>query len=339
MGTVEAGGLGVARYTSTGVLDDSFAPQGVRWIRQPTGWQEDQRDAQGRIVVLTRFRRATVGLVRYLPSGALDPRFGRGGYASVHVPETPREDAMPPLTPPEVAPTAFALQPSGGVLVAFAVAPYEPSGSSSYGAPRYILERLTPAGRLDRAFGRDGAVRLPWEVSMMGVAPSGHILLGSAEPAQRLQVRGEPRRLRLGFGSGRLLLANYTPTGRLDRAFGDDGVARSRPIGSGYQVGIDLRAIAFDSKGDTILVGELPKRTVDVPSGTGFLARYTAKGLDCSFGSNGVVIDDEIGGASAVAVQPNGRIVVAGWSRKAFMAARYMGGGTPHTCENQAATR
>lgn len=341
MGTTETGELGVARYTSSGVLDGSVAPQGVRWIRQPTDWQEDQRDAQGRIVVLTGFKRTTVGVVRYQPSGALDPHFGRGGYASVHVPETPREAATAPgfLLPPEVSPTALALQPSGGVLVAFAVASYEPSGSSVYGKPRYFLERLTPGGRLDRAFGNDGTISLLRAVRTMAVAPNGHILLASAELAERLQVPGEPRRLRLGLGSGRLLLANYTPMGRLDRVFGHDGVARSRPIDSRNQVGIGPSAIAFDSKGDTILVGELPKRTVDVPSGTGFLARYTANGLDCSFGSNGVAIDDEIGGASTVAVEPNGRIIVAGWSRNAFMAARYMGGGTPHTCKHEAATR
>ncbi|MGA2165521.1 MAG: hypothetical protein ABSH36_13770 [Solirubrobacteraceae bacterium] len=65
---------------------------------------------------------------------------------------------------------------------------------------------------------------------------------------------------------------------------------------------------------------------------TGFIARYTPHGRDCSFGAGGVVINDEMGGASAIAVQPNGRIVIAGWSHKAFMAARYIGGGTPHTC-------
>lgn len=73
---------------------------------------------------------------------------------------------------------------------------------------------------------------------------------------------------------------------------------------------------------------------MDVPLGTGFLARYTPHGRDCSFGTKGVVTDNEIGGASAVTVQPNGRIVIA-WSHNAFMAARYIGGGTPHTCHGE----
>jgi len=109
----------------------------------------------------------------------------------------------------------------------------------------------------------------------------------------------------------------------------------SPPIGrwdAGRICGVDPRAIAFAAAGDAIVVGELPKRTGDVPLATGFIARYTPHGRDCSFGAGGVVINDEMGGASAIAVQPNGRIVIAGWSHKAFMAARYIGGGTPHTC-------
>jgi uncharacterized delta-60 repeat protein len=335
MGSVGANRLGVARYTSAGVLDGSFAPQGVRWISHQPGWQEERRDAQGRIVVLAALTANSIGVVRYLSSGALDLAFGRNGYAGVLVPETRREAATPPgsLYPPQVTTMAFATEPDGGVLVAFAVASYEPSGSSQYGTPRYFLERLTPSGRLDRSFGKNGVVRLLGEVSKIAVAPNGHILLASAEPTEgALRLRRT--------GSRRLLLTNYTPKGRLDRAFGENGVARSQPIISVSQVGVAPRAIGFDAEGDPIVVGELPKRTIDVPNGTGFLARYTAQGLDCSFGTHGLIIDNnDIGGASAVAVQPDGRIVVAGWSRKAFMAARYMGGGIPHTCPNDTTKR
>ncbi|HEV3071893.1 MAG TPA: hypothetical protein VGY76_10770 [Solirubrobacteraceae bacterium] len=62
------------------------------------------------------------------------------------------------------------------------------------------------------------------------------------------------------------------------------------------------------------------------------MARFTPHGRDCSFGAEGAVVEGELGGASAVVVQRDGRIVVAGWSSKAFMAARYVGGGAPRTC-------
>lgn len=58
------------------------------------------------------------------------------------------------------------------------------------------------------------------------------------------------------------------------------------------------------------------------------------------------VLSDLQGGANAVAVQPDGRIVIAGWSPpiregrpsgagEAFMAARYVGDGTPRTCPGE----
>lgn len=74
--------LGLARYTATGALDGSFAPQGVRWIPQPKGSQEEQRDAQGRIVVLVATTPFTIDVLRYTASGALDASFGRGDTRS-----------------------------------------------------------------------------------------------------------------------------------------------------------------------------------------------------------------------------------------------------------------
>jgi uncharacterized delta-60 repeat protein len=336
VGSVEGGMLGLARYSPTGVLDGSFVPQGVRWTPEPKGSQEEQRDPQGRIVALATPTPFTIDVVRYLASGALDASFGHGGYAQLHLPKTRREAAQQPgtLGPPDAKPMALALQRNGSAIVAFAMASFNPGGSPPYGPPRYFLERLTAAGRVDRSFGRRGIARLPVGVSKIVVAPDGHILMVSAELPEGRQGREEPGRVRSRFASEDLVLVDYTRAGRPDRSFGKDGVARSRLTAESLW-GIDSRAIAFDAAGDVIVVGELPKRTVDVPLGTGFLARYTPHGRDCSFGAGGVVIDDEVGGASAVAVQPNGRIVIAGWSQRAFMAARYMGGGTPRTCRSE----
>jgi uncharacterized delta-60 repeat protein len=332
LGGVEGDGLGLARYTGSGVLDGSIAPQGVRWLAQPGYALEVQRDARGRIVTLGSVSRIQIDVVRYLPSGALDRSFGHGGYVRLRLPETPKEAAVPParLVPPEATPVALDTMRNAGVVVAFATTS---STAAGYGPPHYFLERLTPSGRIDRAFGRRGIVRLSEGVSKVAVAPDGNILLASGEAADLRPVPSGSRPESRG-----LVLTDYTSAGRLDRSFGIGGVARSRYIAEN-RTGIVPRAIAFDGAGDAIVVGELPVRTTDTPVRTGFLARYTPDGPDCSFGVEGVVVDNEVGGASTVAVQPDGRIVVAGSGGKAFMAARYMGGGVPRTCPRDSLDR
>lgn len=331
-GVTEAGKIGVSRYTRAGVLDGFYGEQGVRWMARPTGSVAMHRDSRGRVVALAAFNPNAVDLVRYLPTGVPDRSFGHGGYAALFVPNASGKAVGPSETPPKAKPTAMALQPSGGIYVAFEAAPFQAS-DGAYWPSEYLLEHLTRNGRLDRAFARHGLVRLRGEATAMAVSPSGHLFAAWAEPPLGLRRPGAARRVQgLQVPPQRLALGEYTPAGRLDRAFGRGGVARSGVLGGPRQRSLEAHAIAFDGAGDPLLVGEGALRTTDVPAGTAFLARYTQAGLDCSFGEGGVVVDPEMGGASAVAVQRDGRIVVAGWSGKAFAAARYLGGGPRRTC-------
>jgi len=156
-------------------------------------------------------------------------------------------------------------------------------------------------------------------------APHGHTLI----------VGGERRWSNDLEGDDYLVLVAYTHAGRLDRHFGKGGVARSRLSSNSRHTGVSPHAITFDASGDMIVVGRLGIRTVDTPAGDGFLARYTPRGRDCSFGTGGAVVDERFGAADAVAVQPDGRIVIAGWGG-GFLAARYMGGAS-HTCAGEPA--
>lgn len=323
------GRLGLSRYTADGALDGSFTTGGVRWLAEPPGASEVRLDAQGRIVALVTVSTVQIDVVRSLADGALDTSFGHGGYLRLHIPESPREAALPPrlAVAPEAEPMALAIERPGAVLIAFSTAD---SLAEGYGRPRYFLERYTANGRLDRGFGSRGLVQLPQGVSAMAVAPNGHILVASGErAADRGPLQGRAPE------HGELVLRTYTAAGRRDRSFGKDGAVRSPPL-AGEHAGVAPRAIAFDGAGDTLVVGGLPQQTVDTPMGKGFLARFTAHGLDCSFGAAGIVVDGAVGSADAVAVQPDDRIVTAGWSRKAFVAARYIGGGSPRTCGDEA---
>lgn len=103
-------------------------------------------------------------------------------------------------------------------------------------------------------------------------------------------------------------LARYHPTGALDASFGTNGKIITPPY-SGAIVGND---IAFQPDGKIITVGP------GFYAGSGFeVHRYNSNGtLDASFGGGGVVITPvgEHAGANSVAIQVDGKIVVAGYS-------------------------
>ncbi len=126
----------------------------------------------------------------------------------------------------------------------------------------------------------------------------------------------------LGFA-----LARYTASGTLDRSFGRNGTVLT-PIGK--QSGAE--SIAVESNGDIVVAGwAVPQLRNGLGPGDFALARYTRDGhLDPNFGDAGVVTTD-LGGDDAgkeVALEPGGKVLVAGSSGGRFAAARYNANGT-----------
>lgn len=100
-------------------------------------------------------------------------------------------------------------------------------------------------------------------------------------------------------------LVRYTANGVLDPTFGSGGVVVTDMSRSkSYDVG---RAVALQPDGKIIVAGQST-------AGLGMaLARYNTNGdLDASFGSEGKVITKIAGIAYALAVQPDGKVVVTG---------------------------
>jgi uncharacterized delta-60 repeat protein len=124
---------------------------------------------------------------------------------------------------------------------------------------------------------------------------------------------------------GKLVLAGYSDNGanqdfavmrfgsdgRPDTSFGGAGWVRT-PIGAGNEQAI---AVAVQSDGKIVVAG-----FADAGGGNNdfALVRYNADGtLDLGFGAGGKVTTPVLAGddqARAVAIQPNGRIVAAGWA-------------------------
>jgi uncharacterized delta-60 repeat protein len=318
LGATVQGQVGVEHYTASGVLDSSFGSRGVRWLSTPGRSVEETMDAAGRIVVLSRVSKRRIEVKRFLPSGAPDARFGSHGVAGLRALPTAEDENV-----------ALVTQRDSSVVV---------TGTTSlHGRLALFLARLTLAGKLDPSFGKGGISYLPIAVLERSRHPVSMKLVLAVAPDRHIMVATD---------QASLILLNYTSSGRLDRSFGKDGIARTAPPVQGWLAVGYPTAIGFGASGDAIVVGEHALPMVDEAKGLWFLARYTPNGRDCSFGVGGIVLSGAQGGANAIAVQPDGRIVIGGWSPsvrggrpsgagEAFMVARYVGGGAPRTCPGE----
>jgi uncharacterized delta-60 repeat protein len=157
-----------------------------------------------------------------------------------------------------------------------------------------LLGPLDAGGTLDGSFGSGGKVTTPFggptdtsQGTAVIIQPDGKIVVG-------------------GYTTGGLAIARYSAAGALDPAFGAGGrVVTPLPSGSG------LFGLALQPDGKIVGSG------FDAASGGLLVVRYLADGaLDPTFGSGGVVIISFGPGTSSVAndvaIQPDGRIVVAG---------------------------
>ncbi|MEP0548529.1 MAG: T9SS type A sorting domain-containing protein [Rhodothermales bacterium] len=175
------------------------------------------------------------------------------------------------------------------------------------------------AGSLDATFGEDGVV-----TQGIGVAEKNVARGAVVQSDGRVVLAGSADNLSLSaswFG-----LARFHSRGTLDTSFGTGGHAEA-----GFEYPAAAHAIALQPDGRLVAVGWTEE------SGGGprafALARFGIDGTpDVTFGDNGLVVTPFGGGAeaNAVALQPDGRIVVAGIAASGggFAVARYLPDGT-----------
>jgi uncharacterized delta-60 repeat protein len=190
--------------------------------------------------------------------------------------------------------------------------------SGRQGAGDFTLVRYTSSGRLDRSFGEGGKVVTRFggqdfaAASSLAISPGGKVVVGGwAKIPPKLITTAVVR---------------YTPAGRLDRAFGRNGKLLTTS-------GPSANALAIQADGKLVVAGS--------GGGVGFaVARYTQRGrLDRSFGRGGKVVTpfgraSSSANVNAAAIQPDRKIVVAGWAaastwaQEKFALARYNPDGT-----------
>lgn len=291
---VGARGFRLTRLTRSGRIDRSFGTRGQAITQFPSGANAHALAVQpdGKIVVAGDAG-AGFGLVRYKPNGSPDRAFGTNGRV-----ETPFE-----LT---ARAASIALQRDRKILVAGFL---EASGYAGFAVARYL-----PDGRPDSSFGTEGRV-----VTQIGtgsgafsvtVQPDGKIVAGG------LTYEGDGP-------FSHFAVVRYHANGRLDDAFGKEGIVTTRVSRDDWIAGV-----AIDPHGKLLAAG------CSWQDNYGFaLVRYNpAGGVDYGFGHRGKQ-QLHFGGledlAYALAVQPDGKVVVGGTAqnrsnnRFEFALARY----------------
>ena len=291
----------LVRYNADGSLDTSFNSTGI--VTTAIG----SSASEGRSVALQSDQKIVVAgfsinggnhdfaLVRYNADGSLDTSFN--GTGKVTTDFGGGEDTV----------ASMAIQSDGKiVLVGSSVMPY-----SDIAVARYNTN-----GSLDTSFNGTGKVKTDFGFSQdsgtgVAIQIDGKIVVGGWSD----------------YASGKrdFAVVRYNTNGSLDTSFNLTGKVTTAISSSADQA----NAIAIQSDGKIILAG----------GSTAFaVVRYNANGsLDSSFNGNGKVTTSFGSGGSngwAVAVQPNGKIVVAGESliqpvfSPDFTVARYNADGS-----------
>lgn len=305
----------VARYLGDGSLDTSFGDGGI--VLMAIGSQTDEAaavalQADGKIVVAGFTSSPTqvcvhdecsyrphedFAVVRFLADGQVDGTFNNSGIAITDFgSDADRADAV-------------ALDQNGSIVV---------SGYSvSSGSYAFAVARYTSAGILDASFGAGGKVvtsvgSYDDVATTVAVGAGNSVLVGGYSDSS---------------GGHDFALVRYTSGGLLDPSFGSGGEVTTS-FGA-YED--DLLAVALQSDGRIVAAGT---SFLGYTSSKFALARYEANGsLDTSFGAAGILttaIGSGQSGARGIALQSDGKIVLAGYASRPsssndfqFALARY----------------
>ncbi|MCB0555306.1 MAG: hypothetical protein KDD02_17295 [Phaeodactylibacter sp.] len=314
------GGIAVARYLSSGELDRDFNGNGLQVIR-PDGPEEGSNamaiQPDGKILLAGFQKKDSLSyqilLVRLNDDGQPDAAFGNKGKVVTEIPGA------------SLFANAICLNQNGEILVAGNFNKVNNRSDRDFVALQYKKD-----GSLNRNFDGKGYTVIDFgdyddRANSLAIQADEKILLGgyhSLDPERKSTDKA---------------LARLLPDGSLDPSFSSDGkvviATLNKMTNSVANVGNDL---AIQPDGKILQAGQ----SAD-PNGINHISliRLQTNGLlDEDFGKAGVVIESINGysSASAVALQPDGRILVAGvnsyYTGYDFFLGRYHSG-LPWTSE------
>jgi uncharacterized delta-60 repeat protein len=177
-------------------------------------------------------------------------------------------------------------------------------GALQGNSPDFVLAKYRANGAPDTTFGSGGQVVTPWPAAT-GANGANGVAVGAGNTIVVVGTTGLGHAQDIGVA-----LARYRADGTLDPTFGTGGQVTT-PVGPSGDGGGN--AVLAQPDGKVVVAGGATNQNGDAD----FVAvRYLTNGnLDTSFGNNGVAMTPIPGGdasASAVALQPDGKVVLAG---------------------------
>ena len=328
--------MAIARYDSLGNPDNTYGSGGpsIPPLSGVSAPELSSSSEYGRNLVLqpdgkavlagysSTFPNSSFVVARFNTNGALDSGFGSGGSSSLDVRTSDFNPAF-----------GVGLQSTGKVVVAG----FSLGVGNAGGYNPAEVARFTASGAVDSGKGAFGDVvqgkAVGYTLTTFGM------LLNSFSD---LAVQPDDKLVAVGLttpnspNSQSLIVARYTASGTLDKTFNGNGYSLFLPAGISDAVGA---GVALQSDGKIVVTGSC---TGSDGASDMLVARYNPNGtLDTSFGGGTgyVRLDDGAATPSTeyghdVAIQPDGKIVVAGQmdvtgNPTSVMVARLNGDGTP----------
>ncbi len=271
----------------------------------------------------------TASTLAFAQAGTLDSTFGTGGIFGTS------------FTQPAAADNAIAIQSDGKIIVGGLIA-------LSTGGGEGALIRLNTNGTLDSSFGTGGIVTSDFGngsgaiVFAIAIQPNGQIVVAAeggffdagtvarfnsdgsldttfgnqgfaisdsvnSPPGASNAMALQPNGSILVTGGG--FMARYTSTGQVDTTFGTNGVAMLNSlVVTGMALQPDGKILVTTGSGTETAIETAPAPPSAI---AGSISRYNSNGtLDTNFGVAGQA--SCVASAAAIALQSNGKIVVAG---------------------------
>lgn len=285
----------LVRITRDGKPDNSFGTNGIviTDFGGGDGASSVALQADGKIVVAGTSDN-DFALSRYRQNGKTDSTFGENGKVITDFGNINQASSV-------------AIQADGKIVVA---------GNTHIGLSYdFELVRFQQNGKLDSSFGNDGRTFCDFG--------------GSEDFARSMTIQPDGKIIVAGNSDQNFSLVRYREDGKPDSSFGNAGkvITKVRKYAYGYSV-------AVQPDGKIVMCGSSAREANYYDFS---LIRYMQNGtIDSTFGDNGKVIADfESGGneyAQSVAIQANGKIIVAGFAGLAtsnFALIRYKSTGKP----------